>query len=348
MFKFTYIEDYIEFIGGWRSRDGKLASLFDNVDSPLSLARYDEKIVASLAEQTAINNKGYTDKQGELAKKLVEKYRRQLSKLSDPIIVPEVVDQFRTPLRQVDRSKTVHIEDGLFVVKFPYDVKLIDSVKLQMKTGYGRAEFDHDKKLWYMAQTESNLNWIMTMKDIHGIQVSEEIESLYAQMLEVEAADNRIYLYKDQTEYKIHNASESLLNYISETIGTMTDDNLLRLVDSADTLGFEVDDSIRQQVCDLLGNNQALCNIVNKRRSLIKQDELNLDSIIEYARLTNRLPVHVYSTGLPKEDTNEIKYLNRGKAFNVFPKLLVSYTSTMIGSKKESWQINAEKIIFLE
>jgi len=348
MFKFTYVEDYIEFIAGWRNADGKLLGIFDNQDSPLSLARYDVQIVSSLGEQTAINNKGYTDKQGELAKKIVDKYRRQLSKLTPPIIVPDVVDQFRTPLRIVDRSKSAKIENGLFVIRFPYDVKLIDAMKAQMKQGNGRAEFDHGAKLWHMAQTESNLNWIMTMKELYGIEVSAEIENLYMQMLAVEQQDNRIRLHKTDTGYAISNADSSLLNYINDTIGELTDDNLLRIVDSAASLGFEVDDAIKAQVCDLLGNNKELCAIVNNRTSVIKQDSMSIESIVEYAHLTNRLPVYVYTTGLPKDDTDEIKYLNKGKNYHVFAKLMVSYTSTLIGSKKESWQTNAEKIIYLE
>lgn len=348
MFTFTHVEEYIEFIGGWRTREGKLASLFQNVPSPLSLARYDVAIIESLAEQTAINNKGYTDKQGELAKKLIDKYRRQLSKLPDPIIVPDVVDSFRTPLRVVDRSKSAAIQDGKFVVRFPYDVKLIDAVKTQIKNGQGRAEFEHGSKLWHMALTESNLNWIMTMKDLHNIQVTDEIESLYTQMLTVEEQDNSIRLYKTDTGYAISNAAESLLDYIAEHIGALTEDNLLQLVDNAATLGYEVDDDVKAQVCDMLGNNKELCTIVNTRSCIVKKDLLPLESIVEYARLVNRLPVYVYTTGLPKDDTDEIKHLNRGKTYNVFPKLMVSYTSTLIGSKKESWQTNAEKIIYLE
>lgn len=347
MFQFTYVEDYIEFIGGWRNAQGKLLGIFDNQPSPLSLARYDVAIVSSLAEQTAINNKGYTDKQGELAKKIVDKYRRQLSKLTPPVIVPDVVDQFRTPLRVIDRSKRVDIVDGMFEVRFPYDVKLIDAVKKQAKDGRGHSHFDHDRKIWYMSMTESNLNWVMAMKDVHGIQVSAEIEQLYNQMLAVEQQDHKICLQKSDSGYTITNAPKALLEYVQQNIGELNQDNILRLVDNAETLGYEVADNIKEEVCAILGDNRTLCSIVNKRASTVNRDDISLDSIVEYARLVNRLPVYVYTTGLPKDDTDEIKHLNKGRSYNVFAKLMVSYTETMIGSKKESWQINAEKIIYL-
>lgn len=348
MFKFTYVEDYIEFIAGWRDANGKLLSLFSNIPSPLSLARYDVQIVSSLGEQTALNNKGYTDKQSLLAVKIVDKYRRQLSKLADPIIVPEVIDQFRHPIRIVDRSKSAYSENDLFAVKFPYDTVLIDAVKAQAKSGNGRIDFDHDKKIWYLAKTESNLNWIMAMKELHQIEVTEELQNLYTQMLEVEACDNRIYLTASQSGYQVVNANQSLIDHVEQHLGGFSEDNLLKLVDASVTLGYEVDDALRSQVCGMLGNNDALCAIVNNRTSTIKQDVIDLNSVVEYAKLVDRLPIYVYTVGAPKEDTADIKYLNRGKNYNIFPKLMVSYTATLIGSKKESWQTNAEKIIYLE
>lgn len=348
MFKFTYVEDYIEFIAGWRDANGKLLSLFSNVPSPLSLARYDVQIVSSLGEQTALNHKGYTDKQSLLAVKIVDKYRRQLSKLAVPIIVPEAIDQFRHPIRIVDRSKSAYSENDLFAVKFPYDTKLIDAVKAQAKSGNGRIAFDHDKKIWYLAKTESNLNWIMTMKELHQIEVSEELQGLYTQLLEVETRDNKIYLNKITTGYEIVNSDSNLVDYIEQNLGGLGDENVLRLVDAAATLGYDVSPDVKNQACGLLGDNQALCSIVNNRISVVKKEAISLEAIIEYARLVDRLPLHIYTTGTPEVDTDDIKYLNRGKNYNVFPKLMVSYTATLIGSKKESWQTNAEKIIYLE
>jgi len=235
----------------------------------------------------------------------------------------------------------------MFEVRFPYDTKLIDAIKKQGKDGRGAAHFDHDKKIWYMSMTESNLNWIMAMKDVHGIQVTEEVEKLYSQMLEMEKQDHSICLRKTDSGYTITNAPAPLLEYVQENIGELNQDNILQLADNAETLGYEVSDEIKEQVCAILSNNHTLCSIVNKRASTVNRDDISLDSIVEYARLVNRLPVYVYTTGLPKDDTDEIKHLNKGRSYNVFAKLMVSYTETMIGSKKESWQINAEKIIYL-
>jgi exosome complex RNA-binding protein Rrp42 (RNase PH superfamily) len=58
--------------------------------------------------------------------------------------------------------------------------------------------------------------------------------------------------------------------------------------------------------------------------------------------------VHVYDIGVPKSNTEEIIYLNRGVDIDVKPKLMVTLSGLMIGSKKQAWVTNAEKIIILE
>lgn len=73
-----------------------------------------------------------------------------------------------------------------------------------------------------------------------------------------------------------------------------------------------------------------------------------MEYLIGYAKLVNRLPVYVYETGIPKADTADIVYLTRSKSLDIKPKLLVSMSSLMIGSKKESWRNNAEKIMVIE
>jgi len=76
-----YAEDIIEFIAGYREISGKLLQPWERIPSPLSLARYDVQILDSLALQTVDNSRAYTQKQSELALKIIHKYRKQLNKL---------------------------------------------------------------------------------------------------------------------------------------------------------------------------------------------------------------------------------------------------------------------------
>ena len=342
---FKYVEDYIEFIGGRRSIDGKVFGIFNYAPVPINLARYDVSIVDSLSMQTCELKNPYTDKQSALAVKLVDKYRRQLSNLTTPVIVPEKLEEFRLGIRLVDRSKSVYIEDNRFVVKFPYDTKLIDLLKKQVKQGEGSIKFDFDRKLWMLGMTEYNLNWIMTICPQNGFSIHDSVASLYEKMLSIENSDYKICLKLINDQLILENAESSLLEYV-ENIGGIAMNNLLKLVDASAVLGFTLDENLNDYI-NKLGDEHDRNFLIN-RKTVCSKEKVSMEQVLEYARKVNRLPIHVYETGLPKSNTEDIIYLNRGVGPEICPKLLVTTTSLMIGSKKQSWVSNAEKIIILE
>ena len=342
---FTYVEDYIEFIGGHRNITGKHLGLFETTTSPISLARYDVQIVESFCNQVLFDCKPYTDKQSELAIKIVSKYRKQLLQLSTPVVLPESLNQFRLGIRTIDRTRSVTIEDGQFVVKFPYDTKLIDLVKKQLKEGQGSVLFDKDKKVWRLAQTESMLNWIMAVAPMNEFAISNEVTELYDAMVAVEQQSYAIELQVRDGRLTVSNAEDSLIDYINEHLGGFDIDNLLTLADNSEVLGYTIDPDICTALESVYG---PLWKLISNRYATFKKSEITMEYLIGYAKLVNRLPVYVYETGIPKADTADIVYLTRSKSLDIKPKLLVSMSSLMIGSKKESWRNNAEKIMVVE
>ena len=342
---FTYVEDYIEFIGGHRDITGKHLGMFESVTSPISLARYDVRIIESFCEQVLFDCKPYTDKQSELAVKIVSKYRKQLLQLAIPVVLPESLNQFRLGIRTIDRTKSVTIDSGQFVVRFPYDTKLIELVKRQLKEGDGAALFDIDKKVWRLAQTESMLNWIMSVCPSNEFEISSEVTELYEAMLLTEQQPYPIELQAVGEKYVISNAESSLIDYINEHLGGFGLDNILTLADNSDVLGYTIAADICAALEEVYGPTWKL---ISARNLAFKKSEITMDQLIEYARLVNRLPVYVYETGIPKADTPDIIYLSRSKSLDIKPKLLISMSSLMLGSKKESWRNSAEKIIVIE
>lgn len=343
---FKYVEDYIEFIAGLRDRQGNVKGMFDTLPSPISLARYDVKVIESMAEQTVYHNKAYTDKQSELAARLVEKYRRQFSQLTPPVVLPEKLDQFRYGIRQIDRTKKIFVHNEKVIVKFPYDTKLIDTVKKQVKVGKGMAKFDAESKEWHMALTEDMINWAVTVGEANGFEIDSSIMTYYNKILEKEKEDYKIELVKTDTGYTITNAAPSLIEYINEHHGGFGHDNLLHLVDASEVLGYTVDKWLYNELFAQVDVSFGL--MISRRKHTFKSDKVKLEQVLEYARKVNRLPIHVYETGLPKSNTDEIIYLNRNADANVIPKLLVSTTALMVGTKKQAWLANAEKIFILE
>ena len=349
---FLYVEDYIEFIAGWRTRGGKLLGLFQNQPSPLSLARYDVQILSSMGEQTALSQKPYTDKQAALAVKIVTKYRKQLGNLPDPVYIPEVLDNFRLGIRQVDRSRKIYIEDDKIIVRFPFDGVLIEQLRDLAKLSQGECKWNPVQKIWFGALTEFNVNYIVALGRAQQFEISDEVLALQQQIQAVEQTDYRIELIKDRLGcYTITNAEQSLIDYLEQQLGSDCWTNLVGLCDYAQVCGYTISTEVEQELADKIKPKyyRETVNFIKNRKFGIAKEEF--EHVLEYARLTNRLPVYYYdSTSVDRKDTEEIVYLNIGsrdpELMNKI-KLLVTHSSLLIGSRRQSWAQNAEKIIEL-
>lgn len=339
---FPYIEDYIEFIAGLRSAKNKSLLFFEKLECPISLARYDVKIIESLATQTSELNRPYTDKQSELAITLVKKYVKQLNNIG--IIIPKNLTNFRYGIRQIDRTKKLYIENDKLILKFPYDTKLLTVVRKYSKESHGRAEFNHDTKLWTLSLTEPMLNWTMALALSNQFEITNEVKDLYDQILAVEKSQYQIKLLQRDNFLYIENGEQSLINHIETNLGGFSKENLLLLVDNAPVLGYEVDQSLRKFIAD---NYKQFDVILQAKHVTLSMVDFPIDTIIEYAKITNRLPIYFYDTDNSKTDTDQIIYINKKTPSNLEAKLLVTKSPLMIGPKKQSWLSSAEKTIVL-
>ena len=345
---FTHVEDYIEFIAGWRERNGRLLQLFQNLPSPLSLARYDVAILNSLGVQTALENRAYTDKQAELAKKIVFKYRRQLANLSDPIIVPERLDNFRLGVREVDRTKSASVHDGVIWLRFPYDADLIRNVKEFSQKSQGFLHWDKQDKVWKMALTEYNVGLVMTVFKDKGFDVDSKIEDIFNKILECEKTSYRIELVKDQDRYKITNAETSLIEYLEQELGSDCWTDLIKLCDLAEICGYTISQEVEKELKTAV-KKTVIFQLIRHRKFGIATEEF--DDLVEYAKLVNRLPMHYYTgvVEISTKSTDEIVYMGSTTRvpLNQRIKLLATTTSLLIGRWKRAWLQNAEKIVEL-
>jgi hypothetical protein len=339
---FKFVEDYIEYIGGFREPAGKSLVYFEAVPSPISLARYDVKIIQSLAIQTSEQNRAYTDKQAELAVKLIQKYERQLTNLK--ICLPDALDNFRYGIRQVDRTKSLAIKDDKLILKFPYDTKILPLVKQMSKDSDGYAKFEYDSKYWVLGLTEPNLNWSMALAQANQFVIDPTVQNLYNLLLDVEQTEYKIELFQIGDQLKISNATDSLVEYIEQSLGGFSFSNLLKLIDYSSVLGYSVCESLQKII---INDHKLFYPLLINRQVTLLQSDWSLDILEKYAELTDRLPIYVYDTKVNLKETDKIKILNKSAASDIAPKLLVSTTPMMIGPKKQSWLANSEKIIIL-
>lgn len=342
-----YAEDIIEFIAGYRDQDGRLLSPWNRVPSPISLARYDVSILDSLALQTSENNRAYTQKQSQLAVKIITKYRKQLAKLNIHVKEDPATIIFRLGIRFVDQSKTIKLQDGKIQIRFPYAPDLIKQIKSMALNGYGSVTFDYDNKIWHLGITEFTVNFAVAFGKTLNFEIDPELQILADRIIAVESEPYRIELQRQGQQLIISNASQSLLDYVNERC-ELTINNLYKLVDLSEVLGYSVSPDLLELLKAELSEKEY--ELVAHRKIQTDKHKQTLEDIVAYATKTDRLPVYVYDTGTPKKDTDAIIYLNTKKQNKFIKdiKLIVSMSTVLVGFRKQDWLRRAEKVIFLK
>jgi len=368
-YSYPYIEDYIEIIAGYKDASGKNKySIFQLPESLISLARYDIKIVESFAEQSR-NNVGFTDKQAKLATDLVIKYERQLWKKQVDITPVKENPQFRMPIRVIDRTTRVWIENDQILIKFPYNIVAIDQVREQSKVSCGRIHWDSNKKYWVADLTEYNLNWVYAFSQHQQYIVDPSVTELMTKILEEEKKSYRVELQPGH-ELLISNISTSLTDYIQNSLGGFSLDNLLRLVDNAPILGYTVNKDIEQIIIDTYGTRfWSLCANRELKIDFESSTQDQVAEIAQYARENNRFPIYIYEPDMsdklyksfeqffpgeiarldtqPRDTVAKVIHTNKipRQTVDKIP-LLVSSAGMLFGGDRQVWLQTAEKVVY--
>jgi hypothetical protein len=371
---YPHVEDYIEIIAGYKSPDGKnKQNIFLTPEPAINLARYDVKVVESFAQQSQ-NNTGFTDKQAALATALVVKYERQLTKLDVDITPVKDRPEYRIPIRAIDRTSRVWVENDIICIRFPFNNEMIETVRAESKVSQGNIHWEHEKKYWVADLTEHNVNWVYTFAQSHNFEIDKSLSDLMNKLLAVESQPYKIELTYSNDQVGITNAPTTLLEYVEENLGGLNPDNLLPLVDNAPILGYTIDRMIEETVIEAYGtrfyslcaNNELKCN------PLISNNLV--DDIVQYARATNRFPIYVYEpdlSGRLKTEFNKYfvgqmmtldnKVMDTGITDEIkvvyttkIPRtpmtgripLLVSSAGMLFGGDRQIWVQNAEKVVY--
>lgn len=376
--KHPHVEDYIEIIAGYRDVSGKrnyssgFGGLMISCNDPLiSLARYDTKVIPNLAEQTLVSCQGYTDRQATLAVSLVLKYERQLAKLGldvSPIHNP----QYRLPVRQIDRTSKVWVADGIIKLRFPYNLDLIEAVRVAAKESKGFIRFNREQKLQEIALTEWNVNWVHTFATENNVEIDSSVQELFDLIIDVEKTLYAIELNYIDNKLSITNAPNSLLEHIEEHYGGLNPDNAMRIMDIAPVLGFSIAADLEQTVIAEFGERfWSLC--ANRQLKVGSSAGISVvKDIAEYATATQRFPIFVYEPDLSGRLLNEFTELFPDQVVKLENKKIVEitldtkviYTSKiprqpfasiplmitsagmLYGGDRQLWIQTAEKIIY--
>jgi hypothetical protein len=364
MKQYPFVEDYIEYLAGYDLSAG-IGMIITPLHNQISLARYDVAIVNSMANHTAYGG-ALTDKQATLAVKIVLKYRRQFAKCGIDV-GPVEQPVFRLPIRKVDRSKRIWIEDNSIAIRFPYDNVLIKELQNYKSESIGTAKWNKESKTWYLGLTEYNVNWAVTWGDTFHFEVDSDLRQMYGRILQTEAEPYEIKLIRKDNVYTITNAADSLIEYINDKLGGFALSNTVKLVDYAGVLGYRLG-------IDTLEYPEYLSSIGEQQTIYLKSNQDTLEDIFSYAELTNRYPVCIYNPpGGPDIDLSRfneqdvVRFDHNGKTstcdydpHNVkvvyaskIPKtwdspvpLLISTVEMLYGGKRMEWLNTAERVVF--
>jgi hypothetical protein len=360
---YTHIEDYLELLGGLTP--GTLV-ITNPMNGPLiSLARYDVTIVQSMSLHTYWGG-ALTDKQADLAVRLVLKYRKQFARLSIDV-TPAETPQFRKPVRIVNRSKQIWLDDERIGVRFPYDLPMIKAIQEERNISQGSMKYNQEEKVWYLAITESNVNWAVTWGEINQFEIDPLVQHLFNLIMACEANPYEIKLIQTAEGYSITNAADSLIEYIDTRLGGFGPDNVVALIDNSGVLGYTYDDMLtRPALLDIFGS---------KRDIHLPMTEDALSFLFSYAELTNRYPICIYDPTMSSANIDLSRFTEdeivrfdlRGKTktcdynidcvkvvyahkipatWNYSIPLLVSTVEMMYGGKRMEWINQAEKIAY--
>ncbi len=374
---FSTVEDYIEVMAGKRDITGSAAALLHPflhgfTFAPIvSLARYDTEFLDSVSDAT-LGKQPLTDRQADLALKLIMKYQRQLAQKGIDVS-PMLDPKYRMPLRQIDRTRKASLQDDKIILKFPYDSTLIQQLRdlLQMRQGF--AHFDKPSKEWHIAPSEYNVNFVFAWASNNQFVIDDKLKNLMSEILEVESQPYEIKLQRDaQGGLFISNAQGSLLEYLEQNHISMTDADLFKLVDLAPVLGYSIDDSIVHELENKVGSD-VLVFALNRVYEL-SGDSDQLSRVLRYAYLANRLPLVVFdstpnsSRSLYQELVGADQVYDLGnnlvndlctvsqqvlfcarvpKSLDKIP-LLITHNGLLAGAEKQSMFQSSEKIIYFE
>lgn len=160
-----YIEDWILWLGRSKDAQGNDIDFPYYKAWPVKLANYDVTFITRSTDSIR-KGVGFTQRQQEMAVKIVTKYQRQITQqLGHSVDYLKQHCPHRLVLREVDRSFSLTESSNYYHVRFPYDPPLVDRMHKFAALGTGDFRWDKNKRQWNIAQTERNLALIVDFID---------------------------------------------------------------------------------------------------------------------------------------------------------------------------------------
>jgi len=305
------IEDCLELIAGYSAKA---------VTPAFILLERDKKIITDIAGKV-FRGVALTDRQLDAVKKiLITRYKSQFKIRG--IDLENSVNNLRQPLRYLDRSEYIRIEEGtnylepywsgftpskVIVTRFPFNMtysKQITEVRKLLGPLNSRFYSQKLKDKYILPYTEKIVHRLIgkfknKIKDIDPIllDVYNECEQIYKKEKDYVPG---IY------NYKIQNSSDAVTKYYQEYFGDPVNENLYLYFDRKEKMGLKYFDkvSLSQSTQNLSALSKA---ILDRNYSRINLDTKKwpLEQIVNTVHELRRFPLLVVLPGQTEKDSLE-------------------------------------------
>jgi hypothetical protein len=193
-------------------------SIFSSTNRVCKVHSFDLKIVDSLAEQT-FRGVGYTEKQCDLALKIVNRYATRLVEHYNLQSIKDITEtpDYKLPIRKSVVNKQISVVDVPHALgvprsiraQFPFDQALVDEIRLNRKT-IGNPVWDPESTSWMFALTEQSILFLSTLQKRSGFEADAEfseyatyVDSIcknsdsISEIVPIVAYENGHYIYKN-------------------------------------------------------------------------------------------------------------------------------------------------------
>jgi hypothetical protein len=272
-------------------------SYLQHLVSTATLDSGDTAILNSIARQLT-RGKALTDRQYELVKSKLINYRDHFES-NGMHSLDLALETLAFPLRSVDRSQTVTVEDGWLVVKFPFNKKTIShlnlvSAKFKQFYSHTKGSNEHKFKLYEPVINEivelfKNKNFTIDPK---LLELNDEIQTIKDQKLE---------FVPHITEQGIINVNENVLKTIETELGDFNN-NAIKYWDRSIRYGYEKSHK-------LFDSSKLAEHIANRTTAKVylSPELYSIDAVAEAIRELYRFPLLITLTR--NKEYEEIKTL---------------------------------------
>lgn len=255
----------------------------------IEIESVDQTILYSIAKQV-FRGKALTDRQLDVCQKKLLYYQQQFidQGVHD---LPALVKVLRQPLREIDRSKYVVIEDDKIKIRFPFNKKtIIDIEEIAFKH---RKEYSHTKGTHehFFKINESTIYSVVEKFKNKEFEIDAELVDSYNKINEIK---NNPSLYVPGIyNLQFKNVSDELIESITEHVGELTQDNLALFRDRSILYGLDYFDP---NVLDSIKQFTPLSQNIIKRKNpnvFVSKNKWTLDNLFYSIKELNRFPILV-------------------------------------------------------